>query len=571
MTRKPTVDGFIPRRSPGEIGAHHAPTEPRLPRPSAYSGLKPTGQGLNREQPSGLSGRSEVTPARQVSGPAHSVATTATPAPHVQPVRLGRSDVDESLREIDQTPAPAPVRKKRARGLSSATRRKLIKRIIIAILVILLAIGAWIAVRAVIASSSVFKGDLFGLVQSAPLKADENGRSNILIFGTSEDDPEHEGALLTDSIMVLSINQTKKDAFMVSIPRDLWVKFGVACNSGYEGKINELYNCFSNGGESPEEGAKALADEVGSVLGLSVQYHAHLNYTVVRQAVDAVGGVDVEVMGNGPVPAGVKPGSILDRNFDWKCNYQCYYVKYEPGTHHMDGEHALAFMRARNAQGGYGLANSNFDREKNQQKVMVALRNKALSAGTLANPGKVTGLLDALGDNLRTNFETKEIRTLMSLGTDIKPEAIKSIALDDEKDPQMAVGAVGGASVVRPVLGLYDYSGVARYIQKQFSADPVVLEGASVVVLNGSGVPGAAKTAADKLEAMGFTITGIDNAPADDYQRREVYQRSDTAMPGTRKKLTGLYGQPKMGVDRFGVDASVDFVIVVGQAGSSDQ
>lgn len=56
---------------------------------------------------------------------------------------------------------------------------------------------------------------------------------------------------------------------------------------------------------------------------------------------------------------------------------------------------------------GTGLAQSNFDREKNQQKVIVALREKALSAGTLANPGKVMSLISALGDNLNTNFDTK--------------------------------------------------------------------------------------------------------------------------------------------------------------------
>lgn len=478
---------------------------------------------------------------------------------------LTRSDVDESLREIDTAPAPETKlpKKARKRGGEKARfdRRKNAKRVVIALLVAVVAVGGWLAIRAVLASNAIFKGDLFGLVQSVPLKQDKNGRSNILIFGTSEDDQEgdHPGAWLTDSIMVLSVDQTKKDAYMVSMPRDLWVEYGAACNSGYQGKINELYHCFSNAGQDKDAGARALAAEAGQVLGLDVQYYVHVNYTAVREAVDAVGGIDVTVETD-------DPRGILDRNFDWKCNYQCHYVKYENGERaHMDGEHALAFMRARNAQGGYGLSRGNFDREKNQQKVVVALREKALSAGTLANPAKVTGLLDALGNNLNTSFETNEIRTLMSLASDIETRDIQSINLVDEKEPVLTTGAVGEASVVRPIAGLFDYSGVAAYVQKQLTANPVTKESAKVVVLNGSGVPGAGQAAADRLEEMGFTIVGVDNAPEGKYKTREFYQRDTATTPATRAKLIELYGQPSVGgTEHFGVSESVDFVVVIG-------
>lgn len=79
------------------------------------------------------------------------------------------------------------------------------------------------------------------------------------------------------------------------------------------------------------------------MTGLDVQYYAHINYTVVREAVDAVGGVDVKIESS-------DPRGILDRNFDWKCNCECYYVNYKNGeVAHMDGEHALAFMRTQRA------------------------------------------------------------------------------------------------------------------------------------------------------------------------------------------------------------------------------
>lgn len=534
MGKKASTDGFRPRRATrytGDTTLPHPVIADRTPH-----GLQPNGAS---QQASTLSSSGKG---------------------------LTRAEIDESLNSI------APDEKQVIKQRKSRGPRRAIKRLLLAIVVICIAIGIAIAVRAVMAGLSVFKGDLLGIVQARPLKEDANGRSNILVFGTSDDDPEHEGALLTDSIMVLSVNQKKHDAYMVSIPRDLWVKYGTACNSGYEGKINEVFQCFSDDGADNEAGSVALAKKVSDVTGLDIQYRVHLNYTVVRQAVDAVGGVDVNVQGEGPVPYGVKPGSILDRNFDWRCNYKCYYVKYEPGVHHMDGEHALAFMRARNAAGGYGLPQANFNREQNQQKVIMALREKSMSAGTLANPVKVVNLIAALGDNLKTNFETPEIRTLMTIASDMQTSGMVSINLVDEKEPIMMNGNVGGASIVRPVAGLYDYTSVATYIKKQMSSDPAAREEASIVVLNGSGVAGAAQVAADKLAAEGLTIAAVDNAPAGTYKRREVYARDESSNPATRKKLESIYHTTiTTGVEKFGVSADVDFVIVVGQADVSSQ
>lgn len=548
MSKKPSIDGFVPRRSQANLGDVHA--ESKLPPVQA--------RGLQRRT-------AEVSPELI----AEERATTNALASSGEAIRRG--DVDESLRSIDESPQPEQPKKHR-RGLFRrrgdkkpvSRRRKIIKRLLLLLLVIGIGIGLWVGISAILASGSMFKGDIFGIVQQKKLKVDENGRSNVLIFGTNEDDEggDHPGAMLTDSIMVLSISQDKKDAYMISIPRDLWVNFGAACNAGYQGKINELYNCFSDGGTSKEEkeaGALALAKEVGEVTGLDVQYYAHLNYTVVRQAVDAVGGVTVKVESS-------DPRGIYDPNFDWKCNYQCNYVKYKNGeVANMDGEHALAFMRARNAQGGYGLPGGNFDREKNQQKVIKALREKALSAGTLANPGKVTSLINAMGDNLSTSFETSEIRTLISLAQDIKAEAIQSISLVDENEPVMTTGNVGGASIVRPIAGVSDFSQVQSYINKQINATPVTREAAHVIVLNASGVPGAAQLEADKLESKGLIVDYIGNAEIDPAQAaNQFYAVGDATKEHTTKYLAGRYNtRVKTTTPPGTVYGTTNFVVVI--------
>jgi polyisoprenyl-teichoic acid--peptidoglycan teichoic acid transferase len=532
MTKqRPTLDGFVPRRPGSQLGDQHSSTN-NLKAPQAPP------NGLRRSDPT-----DQTTPLRRVAAPSSI-----------------RNEIDESLRGINASDElPRDKKGRRKKGPKSKTRR-IIKWSIIALLIILVGIGAWVAYKALTASGNVFKGNIFDIVQNQPLKQDANGRSNILIFGTSEDDPGHGGADLTDSIMVVSVDQNKKNAYMVSIPRDLYVEYGAMCPEGYRGKINSMYSCFSEGDVAKEEaGADALRTKVGEVLGLDIQYYTHLNYTAVKQAVDAVGGVDITIESE-------DPKGILDRNFDWKCNYKCYYVNYKNGeVAHMDGEHALAFSRARNASGGYGLPNGNFDREKNQQKVIKALREKAVSAGTLTNVGKVTGLIDALGNNLRTNFETKEIRTLMKLGSDIKSDAIQPVSLVEEGNMLVTTGNIGGASIVQPVAGVYNYADIHSYVNKKLNANEITREAANVVVLNGSGVAGVAQREADELEAKGFVISGIDTAPDGEYGDIDVYQIGE-GKKATKSKLESLFKvKVKTSTPPVQVTEGTNFVVIFGK------
>ncbi len=418
--------------------------------------------------------------------------------------------------------------------------------------------------KGITAGGNIFKGNLFDIVQNQPLKEDENGRSNFLIFGTAEDDEggEHGGANLTDSIMVLSVSQSKKDAYMLSLPRDLWVHYAETCSVGNQGKLNAVYFCASDDGKNEAEGAAALQKKVGEITGLDVQYYAHLNFTAVVDAVDAVGGVDVTIQSE-------DPRGILDRNFDWKCGYRCYYVKYSNGEKaHLDGEHALALARARNASGGYGLPNGNFDREKNQQLIIKALREKALSAGTLTNVGAITKLIDALGNNLRTNVETKEIRTLMDLASTIDSNSIQSLSLVDEDNMLVTTGMYLGQSIVRPVAGIMDYSEIHAFVRAQMSSSQHVKENPKVVVLNGSGVAGAAQEAADLLAGEGFTISSVGNAPEGTYDRRVVYSLvPEGEKPASVARMQQIYSGLTFKTTKppVSVVGDVDFVVIVGR------
>lgn len=531
--RKPSIDGFIPRNNNPHVDGLH-----------------------------GSVGRGEKTPEALKSVRELHTADVQQPN-HAQPkVGVSKSEIDDSLRQIDEPELDKRGRAVKPSQKAKTPRRKIIKRVIIVLFILMIAVGGFVGVKAILAGNKAFRGNFFDFLQKAPLKQDANGRTNILVFGTAEDDEggTHPGGNLTDSIMVVSLDQTKKNAYMISLPRDLWVKYAQTCTVGNEGKLNAAYLCASDDGQDEPAGAKGLMDKTGEILGLDVQYYAHINFTVVSEAVDAVGGVDVKIESE-------DPRGIYDPNFDWKCNHTCRMVDYKNGeVAHLDGVHALALARARNAEGGYGLPNGNFDREKNQQKILRALQEKAISAGTLTNIGKVTGLIDALGNNLRTNFETKEIRTLVELGQEVKGDKLKSISLVDEEDPMVTTANVYGQSSVVPVDGTYDYTGIISYIRKNLNASPITREAAKIVVMNGSGTAGLAQEEADALEQKGFTITQVDNAPTSDYASTVIYQLGDSNT-ATKDALQKAYGvQITPGNPPVYVAGDTDFVVIVGKS-----
>lgn len=542
--RHNNTDGFIIRRRPQGDLQHARPTLDSL-------------QRNNREVPPKF--LADVAQAAPDNKHTPVIARRAMHADASAPINAERITVDMVLED-----PPKKGRAKKAKSMKPRPPlRKIIKWVAIALLIIGLGVGGYFGYKLLTTSGQIFQGNLVNAVFAPPkeLKMDANGRSNVLLFGTSEDDPDHAGADLTDSIMVVSVDQTKKEAFMVSIPRDLYVNYGQACPAGYQGRINALFSCLK---EKQDEaaGREALRQKVGEVLGLDIQYVVQLNYAALREVVDAVGGITVTI--DSPDARG-----ILDRNFDWDCPkgpYTCFNVKYPNGPANLNGKQALYLARARGASGNtYGLPQANFDREKYQRGILVALKDKAVSAGTLANPVAVNGILDTLGKNVRTNFDTEEIKTLVELAQKIDSANIKSVPLNDPEDPLVVTGNVSGQSIVRPAKGVSDFSEIQAVIKAHATGDTAAIEGAVIDVLNASGTAGVATKKADELKAAKLTIGSIDNAPQSlNTVPIQIYDVSDGSMPGTRKKLETLLGVTITAGAPAGVTTNADFIVIVG-------
>jgi LCP family protein required for cell wall assembly len=394
------------------------------------------------------------------------------------------NDLDLSEEELE---AELRRKKKNSREISRKAEKKAEKRrrkaekkarqkvplgikILIGFLVLVIAVigfGAYYFFNIYSAASGALEGNpMDAFFNKKPLQKDEYGRTNILVFGTAEDDEGHGGAMLTDSILILSIDQDRKIASTFSVPRDLWVNYTVSgedslyCTVGYKGKINATYYCkLEDANQDKDAAARYFAKKITEVTDVQLQYYVAVDFLVLRDVVNILGGIDVDVH------------ATDDRGIYDICMHN---LKLDKGmNYNLNGDMVLDLARARNAYGGYGLANSNFDREINQQRIINGIKNKALNIGILADVNKVKGLLESFGDNVKTNITWAEMGTAMDVITGLHGD-VESI----DTRTLYGTGRIGGQSVVIPAganvdseYSLYNYNRIHLYLRNQLDED----------------------------------------------------------------------------------------------------
>jgi LCP family protein required for cell wall assembly len=406
-----------------------------------------------------------------------------------------------------------PKKKVRSAGIRA------VRWIALVILTVVLAAGAWFgykglsAAHNIIGKSNGVAPALAGALDLTKLKGEGDGRVNILVLGIGGEG--HEAPNLSDTIMVMSIDPKTKDAAMLSIPRDLYVKIPASSKTQSQyGKINA-----ANAYGGPELAARV----VSNVIGVPIHYYVLIDFSGFKQAIDAVGGVDINV-----------PKAIYDP--DYPCDNErggyCAF-KMAAGPQHMSGTVALRYSRSRKST-------SDFDRAARQQAVIGALRQKALQLSTLTNPVKLTGLIDAMGNHVKTDIQPKEITKLAGLAKDIDPTKTPSKVLDTDSKDALLVGGTGiidGAGYIEvPKLGNFNYTDIQDMVKNIFADHYVTDENALVEVQNGSGISGAAGGLVKSLQSAHYNVGDATNAD-DLFAKTVIYDYSGGKKPYTLNYL----------------------------------
>ncbi len=375
--------------------------------------------------------------------------------------------------------------------------------------VIILILGAF-TIKGVVGAIKI--GEPFSVKQivisaiSNGIETDSYGRTNILLLGIGGEG--HDGANLTDTMIVASIDYKNNLLPMLSIPRDLYVENEKV---GWGTRLNGIYELILDDTGDQEQAIEELRSEIEKILGIEIQYYAMVDFQGFEDIVDAIGGISIDVESElydpfypGPDGSGI--------------TYDPFYVS--AGTQEMDGETALKYARSRSTS-------SDFDRARRQQKVINAIKEKALNLGFVLKPGKITDTIKAISNNFKTNLSIKEIITLAGMADKFNSDSMISEVINDLAYERAGFlytperEAYGGAFVLVPYAGSFDE---INMFAKLFFYNPEVYKKQTPIqILNGTKTESLAGLSKMYLHRYGFNVIEYGNAIEKNVEKTKIY------------------------------------------------
>ena len=212
-----------------------------------------------------------------------------------------------------------------------------------------------------------------------------NEKFQVLLIGVDSLDSKKAKNTRSDVMMVLDIDGEKKTASLISLPRDSRVKI----KDHGKTKLNHAYAYGK---------ADLALETVNENFDLDIPYYIVVDYAFVKDVVNIVGGIDVDVpmdMDNED-PSADPPLSI----------------HLKEGPQHLNGDQAMQFLRFRK-----GYKNADLDRVKAQQAFMAAFVDKVKSSkGILHAPSLLVSYMDNTTSNMPLSKVSRMGLTMLSVG-----------------------------------------------------------------------------------------------------------------------------------------------------------
>jgi len=401
------------------------------------------------------------------------------------------------------------------------------------------------------------------------LKGEETDRINVLLIAVGGEG--HSGEELADTIMVASIRPSDKSVGLLSIPRDLYVQVP---GEEYYSKLNAVH---AYGEAKKKDGGPALLrQKIEEITGQRIDYFARVDFTAFKRIVDAVGGIDIKI-----------DNSFFDY---W------HKISFPAGTEHMNGERALAYVRARYIEGPEG---GDFRRAARQQQVLLSLREKVFSVQTAFDFSAINSIIDSLSDNIRTDLELWQMKRFYELVRTIDHSNVHSTVLTTGPKGVLvgATEVLGGlpASILRTRTG--DFSEIKTIAATIFSQKPLespvdeplpetpppppLEDGTSpsvtpsptptpstspvtVEVRNGTNIAGLAQKTKDTLTNKNYTVTGIGNAKNRSTEKTTVYALNLTHADEAKKIAELLHAQADSGLPKDEAKSESSILVILG-------
>jgi len=360
---------------------------------------------------------------------------------------------------------------------------------------------------------------IFGMEK---LQGELNDRINFLLLG--QGGVGHDGPYLTDTIIFGSLKLSTGDVALISIPRDFYIKIE---NNGWL-KINTA-NSIGEINDYKGGGSAYATKIISNSFDVPIHYWARIDFNAFEKAIDDLDGIKV----------------CVDRSFEdafYPTNDHEYQtIAFESGCQMMDGNTALKFSRSRH---GNNLEGSDFARAERQQKIILALKDKFFSFGTLTSPQKIYDLINTLQDHIQTNVELAEIPHFLKTAQNINTDNIKRVVLDNSTRGLLRDSwTEDGAYVLLPRTG--NLKEIQTLVKNIFILKDQRIKPVNVIVLNGTEIEGWAMETEGYLRDLGFKILLTGNSPQQTYEKTVVYKIKDD------------YNKDALEILKSGLDANV--------------
>lgn len=311
---------------------------------------------------------------------------------------------------------------------------------------------------------------------------DPNKPFSVLLLGYAG--YGHDGGFLTDSIILAKINPKLGEIDLISLPRDLWVKFPETVIASHSAKINSAYAVGIDDKKYPNKaieftgkagGGELLKSLVFQVTGIKPDYFIAIDFSGFIKAIDRLGGININIpmtfddefypldigatdtCGKSEVEimalTATLSGEKLDQAF--ACRYELLHL--EKGIQHLDGATALKYARSRHSVSDGG----DFNRSQRQKIVLEAVKKRIISLNFFS---QIIPLVNTLSDHLTTDIDLSTMELYLLRASEYSQYIINSQAITDENYLMMGKSN-DGQSILIPKLGENNYTDIQNFLR----------------------------------------------------------------------------------------------------------
>lgn len=254
-----------------------------------------------------------------------------------------------------------------------------------------------------------------------------NNRKNMLLLGTDALDNREGEKILTDTIMVMSLDLESGQLYALSFPRDLWIE-------KHSRKINGLYQIGREQDlPKPEQLTESTIEEM---IEMEIHHTIVMSLESVAEIIDSLGGVEIDIPETFVDHRYPRAGVDIQHETDPDVLYET--VEFVQGKETMSGERALKYIRSRKSLN----PNQGTDdaRVKRQQQVIAALLFKLRDTSIVKQPKKLGELYKVYGEHFESQISTTElVATALKLRSNIQHLEFSPSSLSIEQNGKPGV------------------------------------------------------------------------------------------------------------------------------------